>query len=237
MKRSILKVSWQIAFALLLIVTYGYLTVTLAQNTQNFEEVDANERQRIATERADRFRSNTQERKLCYQRFAVNDCLERERARHDASMDDLRRQEISLNDAQRKARGAAQSQKLDEKLSASRQADQALRREDAMRQTQEHQKQSDEKLLEKQQRLREIQENPPAQRVAKTPQALPSKATPTAKPKTDTASSRANALANQKAYQERQLAAQRRKNDAAKRMAEKPKPLPASLPMPTETQK
>ena len=44
----------------------------------------------------------------CYQRFAVNDCLIKVRAQRREVLADLRRQEISLNDALRKRRGAEQ---------------------------------------------------------------------------------------------------------------------------------
>jgi colicin import membrane protein len=54
-------------------------------------------------------------RGACYQRFAVNDCLlDSRRARREV-MADLRRQEVSLNDAQRKRRAAEQLLRSDEK--------------------------------------------------------------------------------------------------------------------------
>ena len=54
----------------------------------------------------------------CYQRFAVNDCLRDVRAKRRAFLQDLRRQEISINDAERKARGAAQAQRADDQQAA-----------------------------------------------------------------------------------------------------------------------
>ncbi len=53
---------------------------------------------------------------LCYQRFAVNDCLIDSRQTQREVMADLRRQEILINDAQRKRRGAQQLLRSDEKL-------------------------------------------------------------------------------------------------------------------------
>ncbi len=53
----------------------------------------------------------------CYQRFAVNDCLIESRRTEREVMADLRRQEILINDTQRKRRGAAQLLRSDEKLS------------------------------------------------------------------------------------------------------------------------
>jgi len=53
---------------------------------------------------------------LCYQRFAVNDCLNDSRQAQREVMADLRRQEILINDVQRKRRGAQQLLRSDEKL-------------------------------------------------------------------------------------------------------------------------
>ncbi len=52
----------------------------------------------------------------CYQRFAVNDCLLDSRRTQREVMADLRRQEILINDTQRKRRGAQQLLRSDEKL-------------------------------------------------------------------------------------------------------------------------
>lgn len=52
----------------------------------------------------------------CYQRFAVNDCLRDSRRTERELMADLRRQEILINDAQRKRRAARQLLRADERL-------------------------------------------------------------------------------------------------------------------------
>lgn len=52
----------------------------------------------------------------CYQRFAVYDCLNDSRRAEREIMDDLRRQEILINDAQRKRRAAEQLLRADERL-------------------------------------------------------------------------------------------------------------------------
>lgn len=54
----------------------------------------------------------------CRQKFAVNNCLNEINAKHREAMADLRRQEISLNDDERKKRGAEQVRRVEEKLSA-----------------------------------------------------------------------------------------------------------------------
>ena len=57
---------------------------------------------------------DAQER-ACYQRFAVNDCLNDSRRAQRDVMADLRRQEILINDAQRKRRAARQMLRSDER--------------------------------------------------------------------------------------------------------------------------
>lgn len=52
----------------------------------------------------------------CYQRFAVNDCLNESRRAEREIMADLRRQEVLINDARRKRRAAGQLLRADERL-------------------------------------------------------------------------------------------------------------------------
>jgi hypothetical protein len=52
----------------------------------------------------------------CYQRFAVNDCLNESRRTEREVMADLRRQEVLINDAQRKRRAARQLLRSDQRL-------------------------------------------------------------------------------------------------------------------------
>ena len=53
----------------------------------------------------------------CYEKFAVNSCLENVNSRRRAAMAELKRQEIMLNDAQRKSKAEAQIRKSKEKSS------------------------------------------------------------------------------------------------------------------------
>jgi len=73
------------------------------------------ERSRITAERKvveDHFK---QEETACYQKFAVNDCINASRVVRREKLADLRRQEISLNDAERKRKGAEQIRRMEEK--------------------------------------------------------------------------------------------------------------------------
>ena len=84
----------------------------LAQSDVEIEETfmvrDAVERERIRQAHASEQARVADQEAECYQRFAVNDCLIKVRAQRREVLADLRRQEISLNDAQRKRRGAEQ---------------------------------------------------------------------------------------------------------------------------------
>ena len=77
---------------------------------------DAVERERIRQTRASQQARFIAQEAGCYARFAVNDCLIEVRAHRRELLADLRRQEILLNDAQRKRRGAEQLLRSDEKV-------------------------------------------------------------------------------------------------------------------------
>ena len=62
------------------------------------------EKAQIAAERARLEAGFKAEEAACYRRFLVNACLEEIRPRRAEAMAELRRQEIVLNDAERKAR-------------------------------------------------------------------------------------------------------------------------------------
>jgi colicin import membrane protein len=234
-KQGLLRIVWNIVAAIVLVAIYDQMTVTLAQNIQIPEGIEAQERGRISTAREQHAKSNTQARAACYQSFAVNDCLERERAQHAVHMDDLRRQEIALNDAQRKARGAKQVQSMDEKTSAQKQADAANDRAEALKRTQERQDASDQKRTDKERKAQEVLQNPPVPRQAKEPPATPSKQLSKNNPAPNAPDKAAKAATYRQAYDERQAQAQRRKAQLEKKRAEQGKKPAVPLPIPTTT--
>lgn len=75
------------------------------------------ERARIQTKRQELETGFSLEDAACHQRFAVNNCLIDVNIKRREAMADLRRQEILLNDDERKRRGAEQIRKIEEKLS------------------------------------------------------------------------------------------------------------------------
>lgn len=86
------------------------------------------ERARISAERARLETGFTAQEAACYKKFMVNNCLDDIKPRRREALADLRRQEISLDDQERKARAAAQIRKTEEKSSPEKQQEAADRR-------------------------------------------------------------------------------------------------------------
>ena len=95
----------------------------------------ATEKADIAAERARLAAGFKAEEAACYRRFLVNACLEEIRPRRAEAMAELRRQEISINEAERKAKGADQIQKIEEKNSGERQQQRADQEQKALEET------------------------------------------------------------------------------------------------------
>jgi colicin import membrane protein len=108
---------------------------TVQSNRANTDDRDASERaerERISQERQRASAQHDAAKVDCYQKFQVNDCLSQARSKHNGQLSDLKRQEISLNDLQRKRRGAEQLRKVEEKTSPQRQEVVAQQRGNAL---------------------------------------------------------------------------------------------------------
>ena len=88
----------------------------------------AAERTRIGAERARLTSSFAVEDAACYRKFMVNNCLDKVKLKRDEVLADLRRQENSLNAEERRAKGADQLRKTEEKASAEVQQEAAEKR-------------------------------------------------------------------------------------------------------------
>lgn len=75
----------------------------------------AAERARLKAAREKAEAEYKSEEKGCYGKFAVNDCLAAARAKRREAVSDLRRQEIALNDAERKRKATERQRSLDER--------------------------------------------------------------------------------------------------------------------------
>jgi colicin import membrane protein len=76
------------------------------------------ERARISAERASIAERFAAENRACHQRFAVNDCLRANSVWRRGVLQELQRQEVALNDAERKQKADAQRQLLLDKQRA-----------------------------------------------------------------------------------------------------------------------
>lgn len=76
------------------------------------------ERDRIAREREALNARRQEDEAVCYQRFAVEDCLRGVRAKARAGQDRLRAQEIELNDSERREKAAERLRAIEDKQTA-----------------------------------------------------------------------------------------------------------------------
>jgi hypothetical protein len=90
------------------------------------------QRARISAERTRLEAGFAAENAVCYEKFAVNNCLDKISARRRQAMAELRRQEILLNDEERKRRGEEQIRKTREKSSPEKLQEAAERRAKAV---------------------------------------------------------------------------------------------------------
>ena len=95
------------------------------------------ERSRIAAERRQADARFAAQDVACYQTFAVTDCLKAARSQRRQLVSDLRRQELSLNDADRKRRAAERVRSIEDRNSAQQQEDKAAQRAEAVHRQQD----------------------------------------------------------------------------------------------------
>ncbi|MEO8655501.1 MAG: hypothetical protein ABI409_15350 [Ramlibacter sp.] len=96
------------------IAAASLVQVALAQDAED----PGAARERISAERNQVETAFRIQEKACYSRFAVNDCLNAARAHRREALADLKRQETSLNDADRKRKGAERQRAIEEKAAA-----------------------------------------------------------------------------------------------------------------------
>lgn len=92
------------------------LALTAACAHAQAEEASvAAERARLKQERERAEAEYQAQEKACYGKFAVNDCLATAKSRRREAVSDLRRQEVALNDAERKRKAAQRRLQIDGK--------------------------------------------------------------------------------------------------------------------------
>jgi len=193
------------------LIAFGVATSTVQAQDNAQQQMDQ-ERSRIAAERQAADSRYAQAEAACYARFAVNDCVNEAKAARRETLADLRRQEVSLNDDERRRKGAAQRQRLDDRSSAENQQRAAQQRARALQ---------DAALREERGARKAVAAARPAS-AALPPAvvAVPAKAQPA--PDASAIDRRNKKLADAKARKER----------LEKRQLERTKPLAKPLPVP-----
>ncbi|TFZ08481.1 hypothetical protein [Ramlibacter humi] len=181
---------------------------------QSQQEVAA-ERARIAAERSHIEAAFTQAQKACYQKFAVSDCIDEARDTRREQLADLRRQEIQLNDAERRRRSAERIKDLDERQSQEKQDQKAQSRGKALAD----------------QQTRESRAATKADKAAQAASAAQARAQKAAGKETKDPTL-PDAQANASRYDERMKEAQEHRAKVEKKQAESQKPAKAPLPVP-----
>jgi colicin import membrane protein len=125
-------------FASFLIANFIAVAGVQAQNSvDNSTLTEKAERQRIAQERATQKVAYEQQRRDCYQKFAVTPCLNEARDANNDKLRDLKRQEVALDDRARKRTAAKRLQAIDERNSPQAQLKQAQSRGRALKKSAE----------------------------------------------------------------------------------------------------
>jgi hypothetical protein len=189
--------------------------VALPARAQSPQEVQA-ERARIAAERSRIEAAYQEAQKACYRKFAVSDCINEARGLRNDQLADLRRQEIHLNDADRKRRTAERLRELEDRQSQQQQEQQGQAREKALSQQQSREDRAAEK----------------AAASAQAASAARERAQKAARPRERKDPVLPDAAENARRHEERLKEAREHRAKVEKRQAEAKNPPKPSLPVP-----
>lgn len=199
-----------------------FLLLLLAFNVQAQEPSIQAQRDDIAKQRAALEADFQKQEAACGKKFFVNRCLEPINGQRREAFADLRRQEVVLNDQERKQKSANQIKKIEEKASLENQQKAIDQRVNAQNDFATRQQRHQEKLQERAQAQQDAQKNV-ADR-AKREQNASEKAQ-------SRAGKRAQEAENLRKYQENQQKALEKKQDWEKKRLERGATGAASLPV------
>lgn len=170
------------------------------------------ERSRIAAERSQAEARFAAQEVACYQIFAVNDCLKAAKSQRRERLSDLRRQDLTLNEAERKRRASDRVSGIDERNSAQSQQEAAAQRAESVQRLRQRQ---DEMAKRAAERVRDPGSAPVRATKARPEARDPIEAVPKVKPARIHDSAEAV-----RRSQLRQQEAQERRDRVARRLAE-----------------
>ena len=179
------------------------------------------EKSRIAAERKAAEVRFDQERAGCYQKFAVQDCINDARRKRRAQVDALNRQEAVINDAERQRRAAAELDKLEQKKELS--PDDVAKREQAQRSQQDREQRAAERTADRQAKESEAAANR---------RAFDDKQRAHAQEQASAAERRTQDAAERQRYEDRLKKAEQERAELEARNAKRTKPRSAPLPTP-----
>lgn len=202
------------------LLVFAVLGLPLASQAQE-DPGEAAQRARIAAERSQAQATFRDQEKACYRKFAVTDCLNAAKAQRRQVLADLRRQEISLNDAQRKRKAAEHLRSIEQRSSPDKQQ-QAEQRAKGLDQYREREALAARKAAER------------ASAAASGPAKAAAKQEDVARKQAEASANQSRraeeAAQNVKRRNERLAQAQERKASLEKRLAERRKPPADPLP-------
>ncbi len=217
----------------LLFWMFVLLSLPIASQAQD-DEAAAAQLARIASERSVAESAFRAQEKACYGKFAVTDCLNAARAQRREKLADLRRQEMSLNDAQRKRKAAEHLRAIEERSSPEKQHQDAQRRASALQKQQERESSAAQKAAERSSGTPKTGER--AGSGGSHPSNGAERQARTASKQAETAAARSRraeeAAQNVKKREQKQLDAEDRKAGLEQRLAESKKPRARPLPTP-----
>lgn len=229
------------ATTMILIAACAVSTPATAQNGPPIAVENADnraERTRIKNEREQLTQSLALQRQACYQKLAVTPCLNEARDQHNEKMRDLKRQEVSLNNMQRKRAAADRVKALDQRNSPEAQLKRTQDRGKAMEAATKREDGRAQKQASREAKLAAAANAPKVTKESKTQELSPApqgkpRNQPVAKvapePRPDQAAKIEKS--RQRAAQREKEAAERRAK-AAERDAKRKKPPAAGLPVP-----
>lgn len=186
------------------------------------------ERGRIALERGEAEARYAESEKACYAKFAVNDCVNEARARRREVLTGLRRQEVALNDAERKIKGAEKLRDVDQRQSPEQREQAAAQRAKSTADHEDRLKRAAEKAAKSQgarAAATPSRTEGPRKRLTGGPRKAAAARPPAERKTLDTEE-------NRRAFQARQDDALQRKSRIEKKLAESSKPALKPLPVP-----
>jgi len=191
-----------------------------AQSSTADTDVDS-QKARISAERKAVEARYDQDRAACYQKFAVQDCIDGARRKRRTQVEDLNRQEAVINDAERQRRAAAQLDKLNRNAEPS--ADDAANRERALQSQKDREQRAADREASRQ--TKEAQE-------AAARRSFENKQRAHAQEQAKSAEERAQEQAERQRYEDRLKKAEQDRAELEARNAKRTKPRSAPLPTP-----